>query len=119
MSTYGGTTDQPAASPTPAIFPNPSGLRIAVEIQGGPDQWLLIPIEMLTALVHNGMVFRRSYVTRSGSGYSYELVPEPAKSVAEKQLEGFTGFAPQIYETSTLIAKQVAARMAEASTTQE
>lgn len=112
------TTGQPAATnftPPPTI-PNPSGLRFAVEIQGGHDVWLLLPVEILPLLLENAMRFRRSYVNDTGSGYHYELQPEPDKSVQERAHEGCAGASPQLYETRTLIAIQTAARLAAANT---
>jgi len=110
------TTGHPLGCNSP--FPNPSGLRVAVEVQGSTDQWLLIPIEMLPLIVENSMRFRRQYVSRpGGSGYEYELKPEPSKSINERAREGFLALSPQLYETATLVALQTAARMEEAAAT--
>ena len=109
------TNGQPAA--TPHTIPNPSGLRFAIEIQGTGNDWLLIPVEMLSLILENAMRFRRQYTNHTGRGYVYELQPEPTKSVEERAREGYTMVAPQLYETRTLIALQTAARMAEADNT--
>lgn len=109
------TTGQAAV--IPYTVPNPSGLRVAIEIQGTGSGWLLIPIEMLSLILENAMRFSRKYVNHTGTSYLYELQPEPTKSVEERAREGSTMVAPQLFETRTLIALQTAARMAEAANT--
>ena len=99
---------------------NPSGLRVAVSINGmDSEERLLIPVEMLPSIVEASLRFKMDYIKTNPSG-NYEHVFRP---VRDKELNSrYTAaslIGATLYETSTLRALITVQRMEDAAAAQE